>query len=132
VHGSFSVDYTVTASGTATDGTDFTVIAPGTLSWTIATTSEPTILVPIMADSVTEGFETFSITLSNPVGCVLGTPASATVEIQDITYSPFSQGQIDGTAAKSKAQGGGCGAGATALLIGLGCLSLIGLRRRRR
>ena len=132
VHGSFSIDYTVTASGTATGGTDFTVIAPGTLSWTIATTSEPTILVPIMADGVTEGFETFSITLSNPVGCVLGTPASATIEIQDITYSPFSQGQIDGTAAKSKAQGGGCGAGATALLIGLGCLSLIGLRRRRR
>ena len=41
------------------------------------------ILVPIVNDSQAEGNETFTIVLSSPVNCNLGTPASATVTIVD-------------------------------------------------
>jgi hypothetical protein len=40
-------------------------------------------IIPIIDDAFAEGNETFAIQLSNPTGAVLGTPATATVTIND-------------------------------------------------
>ena len=45
--------------------------------------SSKTISIPIVDDSYAEGNESFTITLSNATGATLGTPASATVTIND-------------------------------------------------
>jgi len=42
-----------------------------------------TIVVPIVDDTYAEGNETFTITLSNPAGAVLGSPSVATITIAD-------------------------------------------------
>lgn len=42
-----------------------------------------TVVVPIIDDSYAEGNETFSVTLSNPTGVILGVAAAATVTIID-------------------------------------------------
>ncbi|HSN55507.1 MAG TPA: Calx-beta domain-containing protein, partial [Candidatus Sulfomarinibacteraceae bacterium] len=77
------VDY-ATAAGTATAGTDYTdvsgslVFAPGVTRREIA--------VPIAADGIDDDGETFTLTLSNPVGCVLDSgplPSDGVVTIVD-------------------------------------------------
>ena len=54
------------------------------------------ISIPIVDDAYAEGDETFTITLSNPIGVTLGAPNTATVTIQDneATNGP---NPIDGT-----------------------------------
>lgn len=80
--GALSVDY-ATASGTATSGTDFTATS-GTLTWSDGDTSSRTITVPITVDAVTETTgETFTVTLTNPVGATLDDATGATVTILD-------------------------------------------------
>jgi hypothetical protein len=54
----------------------------GTLHFAANETSK-TISIPIVDDSWTEGPETFAITLANPSGAILGSPAVATVTITD-------------------------------------------------
>ncbi len=73
-----SVDY-ATADGTATERTDYEA-AFGTLRFAAGETSK-TISVFIVDDSFGEGPETFNVTLSNAVGCTLGSPATVTVTI---------------------------------------------------
>jgi hypothetical protein len=41
------------------------------------------ILIPVVDDAYAEGNETFLITLSNPTGAILGSPASATITLSD-------------------------------------------------
>jgi subtilisin family serine protease len=53
-----------------------------TLTFGAGETSK-TFTVPIINDSLAEGDETFSVVLSSPVGATLGTPATATVTIND-------------------------------------------------
>ncbi len=79
--GAVSVNY-ATTSGTATSGSDFAATS-GTLSWSDGDTSSKTITVPITADALVETSETFTLTLSSPVGATLGDAASATVKILD-------------------------------------------------
>jgi glucose/arabinose dehydrogenase len=63
-----SVQYT-TANGTAVAGSDFTATS-GTLTFAPGQTSR-TILVRTLDDGLSEGSETFTVTLSNPVGATI-------------------------------------------------------------
>ena len=74
-------DY-VTAAGTATAGTDF-VAAAGRLNWAAGDAAAKTVTVSILDDSLVEGDETFTVTLLNPVGTLIGSPGGATVTIVD-------------------------------------------------
>jgi hypothetical protein len=80
-----TVDY-ATADGTASERSDYTTgvgtlrFAPGEMSKTID--------LLISEDSFVEGLETFSISLSNPVGATLGSPSIATVQINDDLTEP--------------------------------------------
>jgi hypothetical protein len=78
--GSTSVDYT-TFDGTATQRADFEYAA-GTINFAPGDTSK-TFQVLINEDMYLEGNETFTVTLSNPAGGVLGSQSSTTITIQD-------------------------------------------------
>lgn len=79
--GAVSVNY-ATASGTATSGSDFTAVS-GTLTWADGDTSLKSVTVPILADSVTETTENFTLVLSSASGAIVGDVATATVTIVD-------------------------------------------------
>jgi len=78
-----SVNYE-TADGSAIAGSDYT-FASGTVNFPAGSPngSTQTIEVPILDDPFTEPSETFTITLSNPVGGSLGSPSTHTVTIND-------------------------------------------------
>lgn len=82
-----TVDYT-TVDGTATAGADYAPTS-GTLNFAAGESSK-TITVPIIADNVYEGDETFSLLLSNPTG---GDPVitygTATIKIYDGSSQPY-------------------------------------------
>ena len=78
--GSTSVDYT-TFDGTATQRADFEYAA-GTINFAPGDTSK-TVQVLINEDMYLEGNETFTLTLSNPAGGILGPQSSTTITIQD-------------------------------------------------
>lgn len=79
--GAASVNY-ATANGTASAGSDYTATS-GTLNWAHGDSANKTFGVPILGDSLYEGNETFTVTLSGAVGATLGSPSSATVTIVD-------------------------------------------------
>ncbi|APV50821.1 hypothetical protein BWI17_14660 [Betaproteobacteria bacterium GR16-43] len=84
--GAISVNYT-TVNGTATAGSDFTTTT-GTLNWANGDVANKTITVPILQDSVLEGYESFTVALSTPTGGAFigssgSTAQSATVRIAD-------------------------------------------------
>ena len=70
-----------TSDGTAASGTDYTA-ASGTLTFAAGETSK-TVEVATLADTATEGDETFALTLTSPSGATLAT-ASATGTIADV------------------------------------------------
>jgi len=70
-----------TSSGTATALNDY-LTTTGTLTFTPGMT-QTAFNVTIINDALIENAETFSVTLSNPVSATLGTPAAATVTIND-------------------------------------------------
>lgn len=76
--GAASVDY-ASLDGSAVERSDY-LAALGTLRFAAGETSK-NIRVFIVDDVYGEGPETFNVTLSNPVGLVLGSPASVTVTI---------------------------------------------------
>ncbi len=76
-----SIDYAATA-GSATPGQDFD-LASGSLNWPEGDTSPKSFTVPIRNDDLSEGDETIDLTLSNPVGVLLGSPSVATLTIVD-------------------------------------------------
>ncbi len=79
--GTVTVQY-ATADGTAAAGSDYTATS-GTLTFTPSLTSA-NVAIPITDDSEHEPNETFTFTLSSPgAGLTLGSPASATITIQD-------------------------------------------------
>jgi len=75
-----SVNYG-TSDGTATAGTDYTAKS-GTLTFSARQTTK-TITIPITNDTVFEPDETINLTLSNPVGGLLGAPSAAVLTIID-------------------------------------------------
>jgi hypothetical protein len=76
--GEASVDY-VSSDGTANDRSDYLAVR-GTLRFA-ANESSKTITAFIVDDRLGEGPENFNLTLSNPVGCTLGSPAAVVVTI---------------------------------------------------
>jgi uncharacterized delta-60 repeat protein len=75
-----SIDY-ATTDGTATAGADYTT-AGGTLNFA-AGESEKNIAITILDDTLAEGNESFSLTLSNAIGVELTDRGAATVVIVD-------------------------------------------------
>lgn len=85
--GAVGVGY-ATAPGTAASGADFAP-ASGTLSWADGDASARTIAIALADDTLVEGTETFTVTLSSPTGgATLGSPAAATVSIADNDSPP--------------------------------------------
>ncbi len=76
--GPATIDY-ATADGTANERSDY-LTAIGTLHFVAGQTAK-TITLFIVDDSYGENGETFTLALSNPVGCSLNFPASVTVTI---------------------------------------------------
>ena len=68
-------------SGTATVGQDYT-ISGNVLTFAVGETQK-SVNLTILDDSVVEGNETVTVTLSNPTNAVLGATVSTTVTIQD-------------------------------------------------
>jgi hypothetical protein len=83
--GASTVDY-ATADITAIERKDYTT-AVGTLRFAAGEMSK-TIDLLISEDSFTEGLETFSVSLSNPVGATLGAASITTVQINDDLTEP--------------------------------------------
>src|SRR5437660_9202073 len=81
-----SVSYT-TADGTATQKVDY-IFAAGTLSFAPGETSK-SFTVLIVNDAYQEGTETFSVSLSNPVGTTLGARATAKEAMIEDELSPL-------------------------------------------
>jgi hypothetical protein len=79
--GAASVQY-ATANGTATAGSDYTA-ASGALNWADGESGNKTVTISITNDTAVEPAETLAVTLSNPAGATLGTPATVTVTIND-------------------------------------------------
>jgi len=80
--GAVGVDF-ATSDGTAIAGLDY-VANSGTLSWADGESADQTFSVTILDDSLLEGPESLSLSLSNPTGnAALGTPAGADLTIGD-------------------------------------------------
>jgi hypothetical protein len=94
--GDATVDFSAT-DGTASSRSDFDAVF-GTLRFASGETSK-TFTVFITDDAYTEGAETVSLTLSNPTGgAALGSPASASLTINDNDATPPASNPIDGSA----------------------------------
>jgi hypothetical protein len=88
-HGTVAVDYAM-SDGTATAGSDYTATG-GTLVFADGEASK-TFSIPLLDDSVIEGLETVSLSLSNPTGGAAIDPANdnniATLTIMDEPTEP--------------------------------------------
>jgi uncharacterized repeat protein (TIGR01451 family) len=90
-----AVDY-ATADGAASERTDYTT-ARGTLHFAPGE-AQKSFDVLVTDDGLTEAAEGFNVVLSNPSGpAVLGTPASATLNILDNDQTPPAANPIDGS-----------------------------------
>ena len=81
-----SVAY-ATANGTATAGSDYTATS-GTLTWEAGDDAPKEITVPVLAtfaEAVADTPDTFTVTISAPVGDTLGTCTVATVSVSDLS-----------------------------------------------
>ena len=138
--GAASVSY-ATANGTATAGSDYTAVS-GTLNWADGDAADKYFDVPILNDSVYEGNETLTASLSGASGATLGSPATTTVTIVDdeppppaglVAYWPLEEGSGSTTA---DASGGGRpgtlsgGTAWTAGRVGSGAVAFDGVNGR--
>jgi len=81
--GAISANYT-SSDGTATVGSDYTQTT-GTLNWDDGDSSEKTFTVPIIDDGNSEGPETFTLSLSDPVSGENLDNATVTIQDNDTT-----------------------------------------------
>ena len=82
----YSVSYKVAVGGTATKGVDYNMTIPNTITFNAGETVLSFPINPI-ADAITEGVETITITLSNNFGCGDVTYAVLTIELHDAPYA---------------------------------------------
>jgi hypothetical protein len=94
--GAVSVNY-ATSDGTATAGSDYTTTT-GTLNWADGDSADKTFNVPVAADGVSEGTESFNLTLSSPTGNGLAGPQSTAT----VTIAKSNGITIDGTSKVTK------------------------------
>jgi len=87
-----TVNYSTT-SGTASDRADFTA-ATGTLRFAPGDLQKSFVIL-VNEDSLTEGTETATITLSNPSGATLGAPSIAMLSILDDSSEPATNANED-------------------------------------
>jgi uncharacterized repeat protein (TIGR01451 family) len=78
--GAASVAY-ASSDGTATAPDDYGAVS-GVLAWAKGDTASKTIVVPIVADGISEPAEKFTVTLSSPTGATLGARTTITVNIR--------------------------------------------------
>ena len=81
-------------NGIASERCDYATTA-GTARFS-AGQSVATIIIPIINDAFVEADETFTVTLSSPVGVALANPPTATVMIIDNDAAPAAQNPVDG------------------------------------
>ncbi len=80
--GPATVNY-ATANGTATAGSDYYAVS-GSVTWADGDLSDKQVLVPIRPDTINDGGETFTFTLSGATGATLiASPSVATVTLRD-------------------------------------------------
>ncbi len=79
--GAVSVTY-ATSPGTATTPADFTTTS-GTVTWANGDTAPKTVTIPVTADALVEGSETFTVNLSGVSGGVIVDGTTATVTLAD-------------------------------------------------
>ncbi|HJR71258.1 MAG TPA: choice-of-anchor B family protein [Gammaproteobacteria bacterium] len=113
--GAVTVQY-ATAPGTATEGTDYSA-SSGSLSWAAGDLADKVVAIPVTNDTVVEGAETLTLTLSAPTnGATLDGSSTLTVTIDDNDSAPVRSG----------------GGGSTDLgLLVLLASALLAARRRR-
>ena len=105
--GAASVSY-ATQGGTAAAGSDFTA-AQGTLKWTAGDAAAKTFVIAIAGATPFSGTKSFTVSLSQPAGASLGSPATAGVVISGSSAAAVGSLQLSaGTVAV--AQGGGAAA----------------------
>jgi hypothetical protein len=109
--GAASVNYT-TADGTAAAGTDYTA-ATGTLTWADGDLAGKAIAIPILNRAGAQGSRAFTVSLGGASGAALGTPATATVTIEDVP-APADVSASDGTYLDRVAVSWSAASGATA------------------
>lgn len=90
-NGAIGVSYS-TSNGSATAGNDYQS-SSGSLSWTDGDIATKSLLISILDDSIYEGDETFTVTLSDPSGgASLGSPSTTSVTI--IEDEPLPPGSL--------------------------------------
>ena len=100
------VDY-ATSNGTATAGSDYTAVTPGTLTFSIGDPPSQTVTVPVTDDRIDEADETFTLTLSNARNAALSggkatLDATGTITDDDtrgVTVSPTTLRVDEGSSA---------------------------------
>ena len=93
-----TADGTATADANAIDGADYAAASNQTVTFAIGETTQ-TISVPTGGDSVDEGDETFTVTLSDPSGsAALGATVSATGTIVDDDETPLTDATLSALA----------------------------------
>lgn len=102
------------ADGTATAGSDYTAVS-GTLNFAAGETSK-TINVSIAGDTAVEADETFTVSLSGPVGATLADSSAQGTIVNDDVAAPGGGGSSSGGGKKG---GGALDAGLLVLLAGL-------------
>jgi hypothetical protein len=86
--GAITVDY-ASANGTATAPADYGAVS-GQLNWADGDATTKQIVISIVDDTQVEGNETFTVTLTDvPGSAFVGSPATATVTIQDNDQAPI-------------------------------------------
>lgn len=116
--GAVTVDYAATG-GTAVNGQDY-ALAAGTLTFGPGVTAQ-SFAVMLTNDTVAEGAETIVLTLSNPGGATLGTPAVATVKVTSndvggvlrFENAVYSREESGGSATITVTRAGGLAGGVT-------------------
>lgn len=78
--------------GTALQGTDFTLAAPQTVTWTDGDGAQKTVSIPITQDQIDETDETIRLTVAlpeHPFGARLGGPTTTTLTLADDDPAPI-------------------------------------------